>query len=405
MAILPLRVKQLIGISSIYLVVSLAPLHSLALTVEGVPNPRKTSGGWVTDMAEVLKPETETQLNHLLTQLEAKNGSEMVVVTVPKTAPASSPKAFATELFNDWGIGKKGKDNGVLFLISVGDRRVEVETGYGVEAILPDAKVGTILRTEVTPRFKQGDFDGGTLSGTKALVLVLEGTHSQPGAVMSPGTTTTTSSKTVSQPQTPFWQIWITGGSVLLLSVLGLIGVRRPKLIEPEGSSEWEWDNAIRPLRCAHCQRPLVRLRPDELRNHLTTAQQTADSLGSTVFKGYRCPYCQPQTGGGVHIFAQGHLFSAFRPCPNCHTWTLKCQKIVLEEPTVDYCGRRLVVNDCLACNYHHETEESIPQLARIFSGSGDGGSGSGGGSGGSGGGGGSFGGGSSGGGGAGDSW
>jgi uncharacterized protein len=64
-------------------------------------------------------------------------------------------------------IGKKRQDNGVLVLISVGDRRVEIETGYGVEALLPDAKVGNIIDTQIIPYFKKGDFAGGTLAGTK----------------------------------------------------------------------------------------------------------------------------------------------------------------------------------------------------------------------------------------------
>ncbi len=110
----------------------------------------------------------------------------MAVVTVPETAPAASPKTFATELFNKWGIGKKGKDNGVLFLISVGDRRVEIETGYGVEGILPDAKVGNIINTQIIPRFKKGDFEGGTLAGTKALVVILESERSPASKVENP---------------------------------------------------------------------------------------------------------------------------------------------------------------------------------------------------------------------------
>ncbi|MEL6816031.1 MAG: TPM domain-containing protein, partial [Cyanobacteria bacterium J06598_3] len=84
-------------------------------------------------------------------------------------------KTFATELFNAWGIGKAGEDNGVLFLVSKGDRRTEVETGYGMEGILPDAKVGRILDTQVTPQFKAGNFDGGITSGTMAIVSAITG--------------------------------------------------------------------------------------------------------------------------------------------------------------------------------------------------------------------------------------
>jgi uncharacterized protein len=126
-------------------------------------------------MASVLSSSTQAKINQLISNLEAKNGSEIAVVTVPDTSPSETPKKFATALFNQWGIGKKGQDNGVLFLISKGDRRVEIDTGYGVEKILPDARVGNIIKQEIAPRFKKGDFDGGTLAGIKALVKALDG--------------------------------------------------------------------------------------------------------------------------------------------------------------------------------------------------------------------------------------
>lgn len=166
--------KRLIGSSFLGLTICLSSLPTQALTVKEVPNPRHISGNWVTDSAEILSPGTEAQLNQMINQLESKNGAEVAVVTVPETKSAASPKAFATELFNYWHIGKKGRDNGVLFLISKGDRRVEIETGYGVEAILPDAKVGNIIDTEILPRFKQNDFNGGTLAGTRSMIVTLE---------------------------------------------------------------------------------------------------------------------------------------------------------------------------------------------------------------------------------------
>lgn len=151
----------------------LASLPSQAVTVEEVLNPQQEYGGWVTDMAEILSDKTETQLNDLISQLEAQNGAEIAVVTVPETSPSATPKEFTTELFNHWGIGKAEKDNGVLFLVSTGDRRVEIETGYGIEPILPDAKVGNIIDTKITPKFKQENFDDGTIAGTQALVNAL----------------------------------------------------------------------------------------------------------------------------------------------------------------------------------------------------------------------------------------
>ncbi|WP_242065639.1 YgcG family protein [Trichocoleus sp. FACHB-262] len=163
------RFQSTIGISLATVAIVSIPTVSLAVSVEQVPNPRQVNGGWVTDTANILSPATEANLNQKISELEAKNGSEIAVVTVPDTAPSATPKQFATKLFNYWGIGKAAHNNGVLFLISLGDRRVEIETGYGIEEHLPDAQVGQIIDQKIVPRLKQGDFDGGTLAGIQAV--------------------------------------------------------------------------------------------------------------------------------------------------------------------------------------------------------------------------------------------
>ncbi len=169
------QIKHTLWVSPLCLATLLTPLTSQALTVQEVPNPRQLNGSWVTDMAEILSDEAEAQLNQLISELEAENGTEIAVVTVPQTALYDSPKAFTTALFNHWRIGKQDKNNGILFLISQGERRVEIETGYGITEILPDAEVTNIIDTKITPQFKQGNFDAGTLAGTQALIVVLKG--------------------------------------------------------------------------------------------------------------------------------------------------------------------------------------------------------------------------------------
>lgn len=166
--------KQIIWVSFLCFSAIAFPVTSQAVTVQEVPNPRRVNNTWVTDSANILSDSTEVQLNQMISDLEVKNGSEIAVVTVPDTKPSVTPKAFATELFNFWGIGKKGKNNGVLLLISSGERRIQIETGSGIQGILPDAKTVSIIQTEIAPKFKQQDFDGGTLAGTKALVNVLQ---------------------------------------------------------------------------------------------------------------------------------------------------------------------------------------------------------------------------------------
>jgi len=227
--IVPKR-KQWIWISLLCFTCLLITSVGLALDVNRVPNPRQSSGSWVTDMAHLLKPATIVQMNQMITNLETKNGSEVAVVTVPETKPAASPKEFATSLFNKWQIGKKDLNNGVLLLVSKHDRRVEIETGYGVESILPDARVGQIISSEMTPRFKQGDYNAGVLAGTSALVNVLSKEYTAPA---HPNRANPTFSLT--------WIIWV---FVLLLSYRGIrlasrkladISLREATLLEPNG--------------------------------------------------------------------------------------------------------------------------------------------------------------------------
>jgi uncharacterized membrane protein YgcG len=119
-------------------------------------------------MAGVLSPEQKAQLNRLIDQLERDTGAEVAVVILRRTQGAT-PKEYATQLFNRWGVGKREADNGVLMLVALGDRRVEIETGYGMEAILPDAVAGEILDTAVVPRFRAGDIAGGVIAGVEAI--------------------------------------------------------------------------------------------------------------------------------------------------------------------------------------------------------------------------------------------
>ncbi len=380
---LGIQLKRLLKTSPLTVALVLFPLASLALDVKDVPNPRQINGTWVTDMAEILDEPTEAQLNSAISQLERQNGTEIAVLTVPETAPAASPKEFTTALFNYWGIGKKDKDNGVLFLISKGDRRVVIETGYGIEPILPDAKVGNIINSQITPRFKQGDFNGGTLAGTKALVVALEAP--QPSSASNQPTPTAIASGTpqttlVAQPSalsqeptqdanTP-WGLLVGGGLVLAIG-MSAFEIRRRVLservfIEPEGRTRREGvGDSNRSFHCANCKKRLEKLEETQLQSHLSKPEQVAQKLGSVKFEGWQCRRCQEQlTGTGVHIFAYVLNKKRFSQCSTCKELTVtRTIKAVLEEPSWNREGRQLVSQECHCCSYHEEISETIPCL------------------------------------------
>ncbi|MBI3291534.1 MAG: TPM domain-containing protein [Elusimicrobia bacterium] len=132
------------------------------------PRPR----GWVSDLAKVLDAPTQARLETLFSELEQKTGDEVAVVVVPSLG-GESVEQYTNDLFKAWGIGKKGRDNGALLLVAFQERRVRIETGYGVEGILPDGLCGEIIRTAIIPSFKQGRYAEGVLHGAMAVAQVL----------------------------------------------------------------------------------------------------------------------------------------------------------------------------------------------------------------------------------------
>ena len=93
----------------------------------------------------------------MLRDVEQQTTAEIAVVTVP-SLDGMTVEEYASRLFKAWGIGKKGRDNGVLVLVAPTEHKMRIEVGYGLEAVLPDGLAGQIVRTECLPRFKEGDY-------------------------------------------------------------------------------------------------------------------------------------------------------------------------------------------------------------------------------------------------------
>lgn len=138
--------------------------------VAKVPNPKTVRNSWVEDSAGVL---TDTaSIDQMINAEEAKSGVEIAVVTLP-TIGSYVPKDFAVALFNHWKIGKKGKDNGILILHVIDQRRIEIETGYGMEGDLPDVTVKRIIDTYTIPSFKEDNFQKGHADTVSAIITKL----------------------------------------------------------------------------------------------------------------------------------------------------------------------------------------------------------------------------------------
>ncbi|UCD34182.1 MAG: TPM domain-containing protein [Nitrospiraceae bacterium] len=129
-----------------------------------------TPENFVVDLAGIVNAGVEAELNRYLLELEQKTTAQMVVLTIPGLE-GEAIEDFTLRVAHDrWKLGQKGKDNGVLLLVSLNDRKYRFEIGYGLEGILPDSLAGTIGRQALVPSFRRGDYSGGIYSAALAVI-------------------------------------------------------------------------------------------------------------------------------------------------------------------------------------------------------------------------------------------
>ncbi len=128
--------------------------------------------GRVVDLAGVIDSRTEERLAGLLLDLEQKTTVQMVILTVD-SLDGEDINTFSLRVAEQWQLGQKGKDNGLLLSVAVKDRKYRFEVGYGLEEILPDSLVGTIGRQALVPWFRQGRYGQGILVATGEVIRVL----------------------------------------------------------------------------------------------------------------------------------------------------------------------------------------------------------------------------------------
>lgn len=146
----------------------ISAMFPFLLFAADLPHP----AGWVNDFAGVISPGYEEKLNSLIGELEEKTSTEIAVVTVDSISPYSEIE-YARRAFDNWKPGKKGKDNGVLVLLAVKERRWRIETGYGIEGILPDGLCGEIGRNYMVPYFKEGKYGEGLYQGVSKISQII----------------------------------------------------------------------------------------------------------------------------------------------------------------------------------------------------------------------------------------
>ena len=130
--------------------------------------------GRVNDLTRTLSPAARAHLETKLGDLETRTGAQVVILLIP-SLEGEPLEPYSVRVAQTWKLGRKGIDDGVLFLVAKNDRKMRIEVGYGLEPKLTDAQTREILDERVRPRFREGDFEGGVEAGVDAIASIIDG--------------------------------------------------------------------------------------------------------------------------------------------------------------------------------------------------------------------------------------
>lgn len=141
----------------------------IGFTVNAEQTLKPTDRFFVNDFSNVITDTDEDTIYSLGAQLQEKTGAQVVAATID-SLDGKDIREKGVEIARDWGIGQKGKNNGILLLLAVNDRKIDIEVGYGLEGDLTDAETGYILDTYAMPYLKNNDYSTGMREAYKALI-------------------------------------------------------------------------------------------------------------------------------------------------------------------------------------------------------------------------------------------
>lgn len=186
--------------------------------------------GRVVDNAEILAPAVRERVSGMLKAHEERTSNQIAVLTVP-TIHGESIEEYALKVFEEWKLGRKDKDNGVLVVVVPQDRKMRIEVGYGLEGTLTDVAASRTIRNVMTPQFKSGDYNRGIEDGVAAIIGQLEGKSAVTGEAEPSGTASAKSSvlSGIEAPDLPLSERILFGAFIFgIIGLFTFIGIITP---------------------------------------------------------------------------------------------------------------------------------------------------------------------------------
>jgi uncharacterized protein len=155
-----------------FLAILLCCFAALSLTGETIP---PAPPNHFNDYANVISPDVVQRLNDQLNDFERQSSDQILVAIYPKMQSDSDIAEYGVRVARAWGVGGKQRNNGVVLLVFVQDRKTTLQAGYGLEGALPDAICKEITEYIIKPKVRQGDYNGGLTDGVNAIIAAVKG--------------------------------------------------------------------------------------------------------------------------------------------------------------------------------------------------------------------------------------
>src|SRR5262245_50595303 len=273
---------------------------------------------YVNDFGKVLTAKDAITIRTALAKLRGDAGVHAVVVTIRSihgyVTGDQTIESFATNLFNKWGIGDRERNDGVLMLVAVKDRKVRIELGSGYSSGY-NAQMQGVIDQQMLPNFKEKNYSLGILEGTDSVIQILSGRAAPAALPLTPTPEPTVLKSGASSTSD-------SGGALLFFGIVGVVIAAVIGLILHARFGK---------RRCPNCRIDMSRLYGGAEEQYLDDGQKLEKSLGSVDYEVWQCPKC------GTHdLKAEYRWFSSFAGCHSCGYRTMNVGGTIHVHPAAD---------------------------------------------------------------------
>lgn len=343
--------RRVLLIGSLWLAVALSLRGQAPVAWQEIPNVQLSdSTRFVSDVADVVSPTAEQEIDDTLRRLRQQHGVEGVVVVLPSLGEGQLIEDLSLQILREWGVGSRIDHSGFVLLASIADRKVRIETGYGLEGILPDALCSDIIAEEIAPHFRNKDYSTGLVQAIGRISEVVSEGYD--------GATRTDQAGARGRKDSSLPLSLILSGGLLSIILIFMIGAVRDKSHSPShrlkkiDSLFAVFSTLILPLSlgqhwgitgvsfglmglgygllrsrvkrlehtCPHChEHTLQPLDSTATLRRLSDQELLEEKLGSVRHRIFHCTSC-----GTEQHYRDVETHTAYKRCPHCGTYALR---------------------------------------------------------------------------------